>query len=415
MSLRLTKTRSDLRQPRFQSSRAFTLVELLVAMAIISILGALLVGVAAVATETARRARTEQMVSRLHTLLVDYYEGFQNRRVALNEEPGGAGWLLNQKLSPQLNPNNYADWQTVRGQLFAAARLGAVREQMITEMPDHWDEVYLKPILGDFSSIEVNTAGQPKFSAGRSGLSNLMLRKLVRIANSTNSLTGNPNTLDELLANEHAECLYLVITLATGDGEARGLFSDSDIGDTDGDGAPEFLDGWGRPINYLRWAPGINSSSNLRQVGIAQLRYDLERRQPALSADEVNQQITRRVSENFDPFDPFRVQADIDPTDPRTWNTLILPYIWSDGPDEESGLLLPSDVRKRSRGRAVLTWHPDSINLQLGPEKPYFNRLPNPYVDLTNLDITGITGEIGRVTNPELAADNISNHTTATN
>ena len=32
-----------------------------------------------------------------------------------------------------------------------------------------------------------------------------------------------------------------MIMLATGDGEARTLFSSQDIGDTDGDGAPKFL------------------------------------------------------------------------------------------------------------------------------------------------------------------------------
>ena len=48
-----------------------TLVELLVAMAIISILAALLVGVAATAGATAREARTKSLVARLHTLLAD--------------------------------------------------------------------------------------------------------------------------------------------------------------------------------------------------------------------------------------------------------------------------------------------------------------------------------------------------------
>ena len=51
----------------------------------------------------------------------------------------------------------------------------------------------------------------------------------------------------------------MVITMACGDGEARTLFSENSIGDTDGDGAPEFLDGWKHPINFLRWAPGFDS------------------------------------------------------------------------------------------------------------------------------------------------------------
>ena len=43
----------------------------------------------------------------------------------------------------------------------------------------------------------------------------------------------------------------------TGDGEARTMFTSQDIGDIDGDGAPEFLDGWGKPIRCIRWPAGF--------------------------------------------------------------------------------------------------------------------------------------------------------------
>ena len=51
----------------------------------------------------------------------------------------------------------------------------------------------------------------------------------------------------------------LVIMNATGDGEARTLFSKQDIGDVDEDGAPEFIDGWGNPIGWIRWPAGVVS------------------------------------------------------------------------------------------------------------------------------------------------------------
>ena len=53
------------------------------------------------------------------------------------------------------------------------------------------------------------------------------------------------NDQTDIVANQGAECLYMIIMNACGDGEARTLFPESSIGDTDGDGAPEFLDGWG--------------------------------------------------------------------------------------------------------------------------------------------------------------------------
>ena len=53
-----------------------------------------------------------------------------------------------------------------------------------------------------------------------------------------------------------AECLYMIITQS-------GMFPDflsnmpsKFVGDIDNDGAFEFWDGWGRPISFIRWAPG---------------------------------------------------------------------------------------------------------------------------------------------------------------
>jgi hypothetical protein len=57
-----------------------------------------------------------------------------------------------------------------------------------------------------------------------------------------------------------AECLYMIVMGAIGEeGDSRDVFRPADIGDVDGDGYPEFLDAWGVPIRFLRWAPGFNS------------------------------------------------------------------------------------------------------------------------------------------------------------
>ncbi len=58
--------------------------------------------------------------------------------------------------------------------------------------------------------------------------------------------------------NEGAECLYMIVSRIQ-DGDTNGLefFRETEIGDTDGDGMPEILDGWGKPIAFLRWAPGF--------------------------------------------------------------------------------------------------------------------------------------------------------------
>src|SRR5215218_6446592 len=69
---------------RHRPLRGVTLIELLVVILIIGLLAALVLGVAAVAGETAREQHTKHVVQRLHTLLMDYYSTFKTRRVRLN-------------------------------------------------------------------------------------------------------------------------------------------------------------------------------------------------------------------------------------------------------------------------------------------------------------------------------------------
>ena len=46
------------------------------------------------------------------------------------------------------------------------------------------------------------------------------------------------------------KCLYMIVSLGFVDElGGRDLFNESSIGDTDGDGFPEFLDAWGTPID----------------------------------------------------------------------------------------------------------------------------------------------------------------------
>jgi len=93
-------------------------------------------------------------------------------------------------------------------------------------------------------------------------------------------------------------------------------FEDSEIGDTDNDGMPEILDPWGRPIYFLRWAPGYVSALQ-----------DPQRREP-------------------DPFDPLRVDprwennVDGDITTQRDDPFALYPLIYSGGRDREFSVVL---------------------------------------------------------------------------
>ena len=75
-----------------------------------------------------------------------------------------------------------------------------------------------------------------------------------RLANQPPKVNGVLQTNGQ---NGPAELLYMIVSM--GSPEAMEQFNSSEIGDTDNNGYPEFLDGWGRPIFFLRWAPGFST------------------------------------------------------------------------------------------------------------------------------------------------------------
>lgn len=294
--------------------RGVTLIELLVTIMIISILAAAVLGVAAVAGETAREAKTKAIISRIHSLLMEHYDTYTSRRVKLRPEVLDAISGMNTTTAK-------------KGQAKAEARLYALRELILMEMPDRWSDVLLNSVGTPPAS---STFRYPIYldvsntNSGRTELADLYRRTFLRIAASENKISESTNTTDEILDNQGAECLYMVVMNACGDGEARTLFPESSIGDTDGDGAPEFLDGWGHPIDFLRWAPGFRSDAQVNA-------NDLD------SASTPSDAWAAAAASDHDQFDLYR-------TDTNAFR--LLPLVFSVGRDEEGGLVtMPQSVR----------------------------------------------------------------------
>lgn len=145
---------------------------------------------------------------------------------------------------------------------------------------------------------------------------------------------STPAKTFETLALKHqsAECLYMILTTGTNDESfGRNQVRPSETGDVDQDGMPEFLDAWGRPIEWFRWPAGFLS--------------DL---QPGVMMGGLPQ---RDVSNSGDPFDPQQVglavpppQDPMQPGDdasipaPWAYNFRLTPLIVSAGQDGEFGL-----------------------------------------------------------------------------
>ena len=232
---------------------------------------------------------------------------------------------------------------------------------MRLEMPDRWSDLLNDTVAnipptssqGVFDALKLNTGTNPFFYVpGRSDLWSSYIRRYRQMGNRENTITGAVNTPEDIVANQSAECLYLVVMLATGDGEARSQFNDSEIGDTDGDGAPEFLDGWGNPIGFLRWAPGFSSSQQLGPGRLSQIHDDAE----TLGADaaEANAEVTSAVAAEHDPFDLFhRDQVDADFSVPTSiyaplrddrYSYRLVPLVYSAGRDGVADIYVGPEI-----------------------------------------------------------------------
>ena len=254
---------------------AFTLIELLVTISIIATLGALSITTVRSSIETARRSQTEPTIAKIDSVLTSIYERYQYLRL----EPNGAN-----------------------GQARAWNRVEMMRDLLRCDLPCVPEE------LENVWALE----GTPT-----------PLQDSYRMAIANAYATNWIDALSLWAAGDdprvcNAELLYLVVT--NGDPEARAGFSDRDVADTDGNGLLEFVDGWGRPICWMRWAPGLKSSD----------------RQP-----QIPEGLPFVYDENMDadPFNPLglSLQAANDGAPPtvnypdKGW--FLVPYVFSGGPE----------------------------------------------------------------------------------
>jgi len=236
------------RKPTSSPARqGFTLIELLVVVVIIALLASIVLGALSAAQELARQQRTKATIAKLDSVIMRKYDAYFTRRVPIST-------------------------QGMTTQQAAQLRLDAIRDLMRMELPDWPTDVTNPPATG---------IATPALA--------------VRYAQSPLPGAGSPFA--------PAEMLYLIVSI--GSAKDIQLFNQSEIGDTDEDGCPEFIDGWGRPIMFLRWAPGFIPANGAHGIQ---------------TGDAVN---------DHDPFDVLKLE-------PAAFH--LTPLIYSGGPDREYGL-----------------------------------------------------------------------------
>lgn len=247
--------------------RGFTLIELLISISIVAILAATVIMTMQGAIEQGRHARAESQIAKIYQAMSDRMQEYSTRPVPI-------------RINPNNTPAGMTDLQYVQG-----LRLTAVRALMRMEFPDRKEDI--DPTMA-VSAPAVPGMTVPAVAQG-------YRRRITALGHTSSNQIWTQQF-------ESAECLYMILAgIKVGEDSALDDFKSSEIGDVDGDGFPEILDPWGTPIQWLRWAPGLQST-------------------PIQTKDATSQP---------DPFDPFKVGGN---------HFALFPYIYSAGPDQEYGI-----------------------------------------------------------------------------
>jgi prepilin-type N-terminal cleavage/methylation domain-containing protein len=353
---------------RKQRRRGFTLVELLMVIALIGMLSSAMLVALYAAGQTAKVRRTEQQVQRIHSLLMSRWESYQYRPLPI-KTAGDAKARC---------------WQ----------RLRAIRELMRLEFPDRRTDVapdvgapitpsLTAPSLWKSYNRRVARLWPPDLETG-----NVEWHLVSPFENeeTKEARTWTPE-------HQAAECLYMILAnIREGDRNGLDFFTEDEIGDVDGDKMPEILDGWGKPINFLRWAPGFVGQ------GISDLQTgDMDPGTDGDSGDGGNILDPLKVDELWD--------DGISDNDPF----MLVPLIFSAGPDAEYGIITEMEVSNPDDdGKHLFRYTEDSHPY---PNNP-FHIQPKLFARFGNRVPINPKSPFHPTNNPYRASslDNISNH-----
>lgn len=197
-----------------KADRAFTLTELLVAMAIVLVLSSLM-GVAVSASQTSAKVRrTRAVIAKIDAMIGAQYDSYAGQ-------------------NPVATP--------------LKSRGDALREAVDKDLPDSWNDV----------ERLANEAADPVALAAMSPHQ----RAYVSV---WKSVASRGLTEQIRQANGSAECLFMIVMQG---GIADCLdcrMSRMDVGDQDRDGMPEFWDAWDRPIGFVLWPRSLRLPANAK-------------------------------------------------------------------------------------------------------------------------------------------------------
>ncbi len=312
---------SRLRRTR---TMGFTLIELLVVIMLIGIMASFVLVALAGVTTQAKEDRTRAQIMKIHELLMEQWEEYQYRRVpptqAMRNHMQGGAKLNSVQLAQQ--------------------RLLALRELMRMEMP-----TYISDIANP-SKFIAGSAGNAPYQPSRWRAYN---QRALRI----NADWLQPDSIGDDLERkavadfQQAECLYLILSqIRDADSSALEFFTEKEIGDVDGDGMKEILDGWGNPIRWMLWAPGYTSP----------LQVALNEKLEQHDLHDLSQVGTGYVDANFNEQFSTTIGGESVSVDTAFLPRTLYPLVFSTGPDGKSGIIISTEEESGKSGVIDQNW-----------------------------------------------------------
>jgi len=178
----------------------------MVVLVIVALLASLTLAGLSGVRERAKADKTRSTIRKINAVIQPMYESYATRRVPATGS----------------RPRDRAE-----------SRLRNIRLIMTVEMPDLWGDAGVT-LPASFNWAQ--NAVHRRYSAYKAAV---------------NAVTAASNP--RFQKYESAETLMMILSRSGFEPDCMEAFRADEIGDIDRDGAPEFRDGWGRPIAFRRW------------------------------------------------------------------------------------------------------------------------------------------------------------------